>query len=1139
MSHSTPSPRRLLPVLLGLLLALSAAGAARAQGGTCDAPGGVLGPPACACQYQDGDTTGAGSDFWEVELTAGTTYTFTLCNATCPDAAADYDTRLRVYDPSCNTLADVDDSCGLLSEVVLTADVSGPHVIEVTGFSSASEGTYTLGWVEGGGAPSCDMPSGALDVPTTDCQTLDDELCGADDAYYTVELVTGWDYTFTLCDGTCPGAGASFDSRLELVAPDGTVVATSDDACGDQAELTYTPGPPHGDGQYCVRVNRAAADGDEFTLGWFVGCEPPTDPTLAPDSGNVSGEDCTKEVSFVAQTMGTGQFDWEWTIVPGPGTAASPTSFTETTDGDISIFSTTLDGAGTYDVSVVVTNDCGMASRSISYLLEDLRGPDLTCFAEPCFDGPPAPDAAPAPGPEAGPVLQAFAETAWAPRTGSAEPVEPTVVDFDAVREILLSEADPGAAREALAAKLDMMPSRIVIRDERDPGLFRPPTADALGCATPCLTGTITQSHPFYDVFLSCADGSFTARTGAVHSVTVGSGSPQNVIFGGAGGNPGTSDVSWFVHDSGDHFLDPTGGEACTFDPADTATEPNNLGLEMEWEGITPLPGVELTLREEIVAFGDLESNSGIRLTLGATSSPSSVQPVTMGVRWQIDYQNASDDGPLYAGVQCDPFTILDERSTEHEFDPDTEIFDFYRIQNNSGSPIFANFTSTAPIAGFPDTAKPDRLIYGVWSSLLNSDWDYVADEGDPGPDSDSATLVYYGHQAADGITIAPGETFTRSVIIFTQGEEQDCGTFVPGSGVNADLEICPNTCVRLGAEGVDNCTPATVTLVDFPAGGPPCIGNPCELSFPDEGTFTYTWEAVDAAGNSTTCTSTVRVVDDGGCNAPPTCDAGGPYESDCRNLVLDGATAEDLDGDELTWEWTSSDPAVSVSPASGVLPGTAPGAGPQALPPVTVTLDASVPPCGVEAVLTLRVVDTAGAESTCETTVRFEDTEPPTLAGDGTGSLCSWPPNHSYVCVPLEELDIVVTDSCTEPVFRLEDCLSNQPDEAPVDDSDFNGDGNFTDDCVVSPDGSMVCFRSERAGGGAEAQAGREYTLRIVARDECGNESGPLPALTISIAHDQSPEAREGCFDPTKVGLKKNEPFPWEVDVDDSDDGD
>ena len=45
--------------------------------------------------------------------------------------------------------------------------------------------------------------------------------------------------------------------------------------------------------------------------------------------------------------------------------------------------------------------------------------------------------------------------------------------------------------------------------------------------------------------------------------------------------------------------------------------------LEEEWDE-TPLAGLNLRLREEIVAFGSMESNSGIRITLGVTNLASS-----------------------------------------------------------------------------------------------------------------------------------------------------------------------------------------------------------------------------------------------------------------------------------------------------------------------------------------------------------------------------------------------------------------------------------------------------------------------------------------------------------------------------------
>jgi len=1058
----------------------------------------------------DGDGNPDGSDFWAVDLVAGASYTFTLCDAGCPGAGADFDTRMRAFDPLCNLIVQEDDTCGFFEEITLTATETGTHVIEVTSFFAGDAGTYTLGWREGGLAPSCMNTNGQLPDALTACQTLDDELCGSDDAFYTVTVQLGLTYTFTLCDTTCPGAGATFDSGLELYDTTGALVASSADACGGDAEIVHTAPTVGGAGAWCLRVIREAGSEADFTLGWKVSCEPPVPPTMGPDSGSTSAEDCGNDVTFVASTGGTGAFTWDWSIVPLTGDSATPSTHTEDTNGPTSRFPTTLSGDGTFEVTVTVTNDCGSETSVLIYSLEDRRGPDLDCSAEPCAE-----PVRPAPATTTGPTVRAMAQPSSKPEIWNA----PREIDLAAVKESMLDSADPGQARALLAAKLGISPDRIVVRDGREPSLRRPPLAAALGCGAPCTSGTLGETHPFYDVYLSCSDGSFTARTGVSHSVTIGSGQAQNVIFGGRTMSPGTSDVTWYVHDNDTTYTDPAGGSACSFDPPDTAAEADSIGLEMEWPNMSPLPGANLTLREEIVAFGDIEANSGVRLTLGVTNEISSTETVTMGVRWQIDYQNSGDDGPLYARVRCDPFEVFDERSTEHEFDPLTEIDDFYRIQNNTAPPIFANFTSTAPIAGFLDTDTPDRLIYGRWGSLLNSAWDYVAAEGAAGPDGDSATLVYYGYQVVDGITIDPGETFSRSVVIFTQGEDQDCGAFVPGEGVNADTQICPGECASIGAEAADNCSTATVVLVESSAGAPPCVGNPCLVDFPDEGVYNYTWEATDEQGNSTLCTSTIRVVDDGTCNQPPSCQAGPDVASDCRDAGVDGATAEDPDNDELTWEWTSSDPNVVLSPAGGVLPA---GPGDRPIPPVAATLDPSVAPCGVVATLTLTVTDPSGEISTCERTVSFNDTEPPTVMAPEGPSACIWPPNHSYVCIDLASLDVTVSDSCTEATWRLSGCVSDQPDEAPEDDSDFNGDGNFEDDCVVSPDGAMICVRAERAGSGADAQAGRTYTLLAIATDECGNESEPLPAVTVHVPHDQSP-AEPRSPSETDVGLARS----------------
>lgn len=338
-----------------------------------------------------------------------------------------------------------------------------------------------------------------------------------------------------------------------------------------------------------------------------------------------------------------------------------------------------------------------------------------------------------------------------------------------------------------------------------------PPTVldlepDALGCPSPCATGVVEARHPFYDVYLSCDTGAFTARTGANHSVTALAGGPQNVIFGGANGGPGTSDISWRFHDQGLTLTNPGGGGACIFDPPDTAVEPNSIGIEQEWT-TSPAAGITCTLRQEIVAFGTTEADSGVRLTLATSNSSASFGDVNVGVRWQIDYQNAGDDGPLFATVICDPPSIDRQWNLEHELAAN-EVRDFYRIQNNDGPPIFSNVTSTAPIVGVPDTSTPDRLVYGRWPSLVGSAWNYAAGEGQCCPDSDSAVLWYDGYQPADGDFLQPGQSARHSVVIFTSPDNIDCGAFTPGCATSItqlplDQRICVGGSATLDASGI------------------------------------------------------------------------------------------------------------------------------------------------------------------------------------------------------------------------------------------------------------------------------------------------------------------------------------------------
>ena len=198
------------------------------------------------------------------------------------------------------------------------------------------------------------------------------------------------------------------------------------------------------------------------------------------------------------------------------------------------------------------------------------------------------------------------------------------------------------------------------------------------------------------------------------------------------------------------------------------------------------MAGVDLVLREELVAFGDSASNSGFRLTLCATNDASSSTAVTMGVRWNIDHQLGPDDGPVFATVQCDPFALGPAITSEMEIPP-TDIQDYFRTEGNGSAPVFDVSWATAPVSGIPDTGTPDRLVWRHYDPVFLP-WDYVPLTGTDA-DTDATSLYYFGSSIADGINIGPGESFCRSVVAFT---ELPCGS---GGCVSApDPLALPNT---------------------------------------------------------------------------------------------------------------------------------------------------------------------------------------------------------------------------------------------------------------------------------------------------------------------------------------------------------
>lgn len=268
-------------------------------------------------------------------------------------------------------------------------------------------------------------------------------------------------------------------------------------------------------------------------------------------------------------------------------------------------------------------------------------------------------------------------------------------------------------------------------------------------------------------------------------------------------------------------------------------------------------------------------------------------------------------------------------------------------------------------------------------------------------------------------------------------------------------------------------------------AGAPPCASNRIIIR---------TWTATDECGNTTTATQVITVED----TTPPVID---PPAADAT-VECDGAgNAAELGA------WLASNGGASATDSCGGVTWSNDFAG---------LSDG----CGATgaATVTFTATDECGNASTTTATFTIEDTTPPSVSATGETSSCLWPPNHRMVCFTAADLAIAATDACGAVTWRIVECASNQAEND-------RGDGNTAPDCVVSPDGTSFCARSERDG---RDPAGRTYAIRVAATDECGLVT-IVDAATVRVPHDQSPAERD-CRDAAHEGLKEKDALPWEA---------
>jgi hypothetical protein len=288
------------------------------------------------------------------------------------------------------------------------------------------------------------------------------------------------------------------------------------------------------------------------------------------------------------------------------------------------------------------------------------------------------------------------------------------------------------------------------------------------------ITTAATQGpagNQIYQVFVDDASGLYTARTGPGHPITNALGGPQNVLFNGAGGNPGTTYNTIRSYTTGTDYVQ-RGSVTSGFAIVNLGTYGSTMGIGLTGYRTTyVLPGPAgnshppspdaLTIVQDVNVVGGTYNDSRVEVVTYVTNN--GWNNVSIGIRYEWDFQIANDDGPSFTPINPDGAALV----TETLFSPVS--FSYYRIQDNiNPTPTFSvNGSATGPAAFNP--TQPGLLEFVCWSSAVGQAFDYNIV---PGRDcasgfGDTAVLYYYGANAQNAIVLPPGQSVRVAAYIF------------------------------------------------------------------------------------------------------------------------------------------------------------------------------------------------------------------------------------------------------------------------------------------------------------------------------------------------------------------------------------
>ena len=343
---------------------------------------------------------------------------------------------------------------------------------------------------------------------------------------------------------------------------------------------------------------------------------------------------------------------------------------------------------------------------------------------------------------------------------------------------------------------------------------------------------TAAAGNAFYKVYMEDelgADGigTYTAATGLSHPVGV----DKNVLYNGDSADAWSSYNTIRSYTTDTDYVQTTDAPASSFtvvnmDDYATVTSSGSTGHRVTYD----LPGPPTTADALQIVFdinvnGSTFDDSTVELTTTVTNTGN--EPVDIGIRYQLDFQIAGDDGPTFAEVN----PTLPPRITENTYSPPG--FLAYRIEDNpGGDPTFSIFGTSSAYPGIsPTPTAPPLLQYASWFDAYGAAFDYATSGQDVATGAaDSAVLYYFGATPQTAITLGADQSQTVSESLFATPpvlQQEICDNGIDDDGdrlVDGNDPDCPEPTPTPTPSPTPTATP---TPTPAPAQLPPTGGQP------------------------------------------------------------------------------------------------------------------------------------------------------------------------------------------------------------------------------------------------------------------------------------------------------------------------